>query len=160
MSMNTLSKTFSFPKVAYYSSKRVNRPEVELTLRYNDENKPCLSICGSIWNSKHTDCVVCGQCLDDMMGIDELRNDELFRTLYNLWKNWHLNDLTAGTTKQEQALNEARKSGKQLNCYDDACKYLESIGLLSDDGYVYGTKWLYREIPEDAMSTIESLLAA
>ena len=65
----------------------------------------------------------------------------------------------AGTVKQEQALNDARKVGVRLSSYDDSCKYLESIGLLEDDGYKYGSAWLYREIPEDDLKEIVSLLA-
>ena len=153
---NALKKTFTFDKIAFYGGKRINLPEVEVELEYKDKG-PVLSICGSIWNSKHTDCVCCGQCLDTMMKFSSLANNALFKKLHRLWTDWHLNDLRAGTVKQEDALKDARKAGHKICGYEDACKYLESIGLLEDNGYKYGSSWLYREIPNDVLQEIEAL---
>lgn len=153
---NALKKTFTFDKIAFYGGKRINLPEVEVELEYKDKG-PVLSICGSIWNSKHTDCVCCGQCLDTMMKFSSLAHNALFKKLHRLWTDWHLNDLRAGTVKQEDALKDARKAGHKICGYEDACKYLESIGLLEDNGYEYGSSWLYREIPDDVLQEIEAL---
>ena len=157
--MTTMSKTFTFPKVAYTSSRRVNLPTIEVELRDVDTDKPELSICGDLWNSSHTDIVMGGQCLDELARFDELFCNPLFKKLHRLWKAYHLNGMHAGTVKQEQALNDARKDGVRLSSYDDSCKYLESIGLLDDNGYKYGSAWLYRAIPEDDLKEIVSLLA-
>ncbi len=158
--MSYMKKTFTFPKVAYTSARRVNLPVIEMELRYKDEDysKPELSICGELWNARHTDIVFGGQCLDHLVAFKSLSNDPLFKKLYRLWHLYHLNGMHAGTVKQEQALDEARKAGSRLCCYEDSCKYLESIGLLDDDGYRYGSKWLYRAIPEDDLKEIMSLL--
>lgn len=118
-----------------------------------------LSICGNTWNATHTDTVMCGQCLDEMLEFDSLSCDDLFRMLHRLWKQYHLNDMRSGTIKQENALNDARKQGELLCYYEDSRKYLESIGLLEDDGYKYGSSWLYREIPEIDLKEIASLLS-
>lgn len=157
--MTTMSKTFTFPKVAYTSTRRVNLPTIEVELRGADTDKPELSICGDLWNSSHTDIVMGGQCLDELATFDELFCNPLFKKLYRLWKAHHLNGMHAGTVKQEQALNDARKDGVRLSSYSDSCKYLESIGLLDDNGYKYGSAWLYRTIPEDDLKEIVSLLA-
>ena len=149
---NALKKTFTFDKIAFYGGKRINLPEVEVELEYKDKG-PVLSICGSIWNSKHTDCVCGGQCLDTMMKFSSLAHNALFKKLHRLWTDWHLNDLHSGTVKQEAALKEHGYTGS----YTDDCKYLESIGLLEDNGYKYGSSWLYREIPNDVLKEIESL---
>lgn len=156
-----MSKVFKFDKVAYTSSHSVNSPEVEMRLYYKDGDmkKPVLSICGSIWNATHTDTIMCGQCLDEMLELDGLSCNDLFIKLHRLWKLYHLNDMRSGTIKQENALDDARKSGKYLCYYEDSCKYLESIGLLEDDGYKYGSSWLYREIPENDLKEIISLLS-
>lgn len=156
---NKIRKTFSFNKIAYFGEKRVNLPEVEVELEYTEKG-PVLSICGSIWNSKQTDYVCCGQCLDTMMKFSSLANNTLFKKLHNLWKNWHLNDVCAGTVKQEDALKDAIKAGHKFCSYEDECKYLDSIGLLEDNGYKYGSSWLYHEIPEDTLKEIETLLSA
>jgi hypothetical protein len=156
-----MKKTFTFPKVAYTSSRRVNLPAIEVELRYkdNDINRPVLSICGELWDARHTDIVMGGQCLDEMSKLGDLRFSTLFKKLRRLWKLYHLNDMHAGTVKQENALDDAKKSGIKICSYDDSCKYLESIGLLVDDGYKYGSSWLYREIPEEDLKEIISLLA-
>ena len=75
------------------------------------------------------------------------------------FKTMFADKFSIGTVKQEQALNDARKDGVRLSSYDDSCKYLESIGLLDDNGYKYGSAWLYMAIPEDDLKEIVSLLA-
>lgn len=154
----TLRKVFTFPKVAYTSNKHVNLPEVEMELSYKDgdTSKPCLSISGYIWNAKRTDWVIGGQCLDSMVYLDPLCSDKLFIELYRLWKKWHLNDLHLGTSKQEKAIKE---SNERFRSYDEQCEYLNKIGLLEDEGHKYGSSYLYREISENDLSIIKSLLS-
>lgn len=150
-----ISKTFVFPKIAFNGTRKINTPEVEIALAC-DNGKYEFSACGSIWNSKHTDIIAGGQCLDTMYKY--LKHDKLFKEIYRLWRAYHLNGMRSGTIKQEQALDDAEKAGVRLLDYNDSCKYLESIGLLEDDGYKYGTKWLYRAIPEDDLNVIKNLL--
>lgn len=150
----TLRKNFTFDKVAYTSSRRINQPVVEMELSYKDgdTSKPCLSICGELWNSKHTDIVMGGQCLDEMAKLGDLRFNALFRKLHRLWQLHHLNDLKGGGPLQEAALKECKQSS-----YEERCSYLESKGLLYEDGIKYGTQWWYHEIPEDDLKEIMSL---
>lgn len=153
------ARTFTFDKIDFNGTgRRINLPTVELELKYDNKGRPCVSICGEVWNSKHTDIIMGGQCLDEMAKFNSLANNSLFCKLHRLWQKWHLNDLHSGTIKQEQALEDARKAGNRLCCYEDSCKYLESIGLLVDDSYKYGSSWLYREIPEDDLKEIKDLL--
>lgn len=159
--MESLRKEFKFPKVAYTSSRKVNLPVVEMELKYKngDHNKPALSICGKLWNARHTDIVMGGQCLDEMAKLGDLRFNTLFRKLHRLWKRWHLNDMCAGTIKQEAALEDASKSGVKFCTYDDRCNYLKSINLYNDDGYEYGTGWIYRKIDDHDLIEIKTLLS-
>lgn len=150
---NAIKKTFTFDKIAFYGGKRINLPEVEVELEYKDKG-PVLSICGSIWNSKHTDCVCCGQCLDTMMKFSSLANNALFKKLHRLWTDWHLNDLKCGGPLQEAALKDCQSS-----LYGERCSYLESKGLLYEDGIKYGAQWWYKEIPEDDLKEIIDLLS-
>lgn len=157
---NSISKTFKFEKIAFYGGRRINSPEITVELCYTDKG-PELSICGDVWNSKHTDIVMGGQCLDELMQFDSLSCNTLFRKLHRLWKLYHLNGLHSGTEAQEKALLEWKSSGGNFdgcNGYDTDCKYLESIGLLDDNGYHYGSSWLYRAIPDDDLKLIEELL--
>ena len=157
--MANLSKTFKFNKIAFYGTRRINIPEVTMELR-DTAKGPELSICGSVWNSKHTDIIMGGQCIDELAEFDSLRNNDLFMKLYSLWKNYHLNGMHAGTVKQEKAIKEWHTKDKyKAFTYDDDCKYLDSIGLLDDDGYRYGSSWLYRAIPDEDMNEIKALLS-
>jgi hypothetical protein len=155
--MTTMSKTFTFPKVAYTSSRRVNLPTIEVELRKADTDKPELSICGNLWNSSHTDIVMGCQCLDEMSKLGDLRFNTLFKKLRRLWKLYHLNDMHAGSRSQEDAL--IAEFGK-IPDYNKACEYLKSIDLYKDENdYVYGSAWQYREIPAEDLNEIISLLA-
>lgn len=161
--MNGLSKNFTFKKIDFTGcGRKINQPEVELTLKYNKDNKPVMTISGEIWNSRHTDCLCCGQCLEEMASFVALRNDPTFNKLYYLWLNYHLNDMVPGTVAQETALKAYHEGLLSVNkhnwTYSDDKKYLESIGLLFDNGYEYGSSWLYREIPKDDLDLIEELL--
>jgi hypothetical protein len=63
----------------------------------------------------------------------------------------------AGTIRQEKALEAAGLTGYASN-YRKCCDYLESINLLVDDGYKFGTGWLKRDIPVEDVAEIERLL--
>lgn len=151
-----MKKTFTFPKVAYTSARRVNLPAIEMELQYkdNDINRPVLSICGELWDARHTDIVMGGQCLDQLAKLDSLRFNPLFKKLYRLWKNWHLNDLKSGGPLQEAALKDCK-----LSSYEERCSYLESKDLLYEDGIKYGTQWWYHKIPDNDLNEIIDLLS-
>ena len=88
-----------------------------------------------------------GQIVDDIRPKNDAQEK-----LIELWNRWHLNDMKAGTPKQEEALKkwrEERKIHGKYTGYDEECEYLKSIGLYEDNGYKYGTKWLKEELPED-----------
>jgi hypothetical protein len=76
----------------------------------------------------------------------------------DVWKKYHLNDMKAGTPKQEEALRKWRAKHKIKEwVYDESVKYLKSIGLYNDGGYRYGTGWLREEVPESAIAFLKSL---
>lgn len=84
-----------------------------------------------------------------------------FKFLIDVWKRYHLNDVKAGTKKQEEALSKAEAEGKldmNLDSYNRSCKYLESIGLLDDNGYKFGTDWLFEEIPSGIIEKLKTIL--
>lgn len=97
-----------------------------------------------------------GQCLDYIQQNAEkyIMPDEK-RALYNricdVWHKYHLNDLQSGTKKQTDALTEELH---RADHYMEACKYLDSIGLLEDRGYKYGHGWLCKEIPAEVVAEI------
>lgn len=108
----------------------------------------------------------CGQVRDSLGRIENLARGwdyRMVRRLWILWKRWHLNDMRAGTQAQEEAI---RTHGKQIDtaegrrAFDDyraRCTYLESIGLLVDNGYKYGSAWLVEEVPADVLEWLFGL---
>ena len=95
-----------------------------------------------------------GQCLDV---VAKYVKSDKFKKIYRLWELYHLNDMHSGTEKQEEALKTAGLEG-WANSYSECCDYLESINLLVDDGYKFGTGWLKREIPAEDVAEIKKLL--
>lgn len=161
-----MRKRFNLGKIDYSGRGRKAYPvELEVELREDNFERPVFSVCGTVWNTKHTDCVCGGQCLDT---IAEYRRDLLeagtvgtFNFLYNMWKKYHLNDMHSGTPEQEAAIEKWKAEGNKYD-YTEVCKYLESIGLyeveyhgLEYNGmYKYGHGWLYQSIEPDDLNRI------
>lgn len=116
-------------------------------------NNGCYSCSGDLIIDNEWVC--CGQCLDELTPL--LVGNHLFEELYDLWKKYHLNDMHPGTPKQEQALRKAHLTN-WANDYTKCCEYLESINLLYDDGYKFGSGWLKEEIPEEDLKRINKLM--
>lgn len=97
-----------------------------------------------------------GQCLDFIQENAEKymmpkERQALYNRIYNIWREYHLNDLQSGTKKQTALLTEELH---RADHYGEACKYLESVGLLEDRGYKYGHGWLCKEIPAEIVAEI------
>ena len=117
------------------------------------------SMCGSTTKNH------CGdQGIDRIVEMyrDRVPQDDIgdFDRLTELWRTYHLNDHTAGTKRQEEAIAEWRKTHPDLYpSYDKICAYLDDIGLISDHGYKYGSDWLIKPIPQpDVDFVIETSL--
>ena len=112
-----------------------------------------LSMCGS-WHSH-------GQNADDL--TDEslipaggFEYSDVLK-IQNIWNRWHLNDLRAGTPKQEEFVREWKLTHNYD--YTIVCEALEEAGLLYDNGYKYGSSWLKEELPTDVIQYLFSLPA-
>ena len=108
----------------------------------------------------------CGQVADSLGRIETYACGWDFCMVccfWILWKRWHLNDMRAGTPAQEEAIRAHRKridTAEGRRAFDDyraRCSYLESIGLLVDDGYIYGSSWLVEEVPADVLEWLAGL---
>ena len=156
-----MKRVFNFGKVDYFGQgTKENLVLVEMELK-DSKKGPVFTCSGSIQNRNNTDALICGQCLDNIR--EYLPNNPLFETIYELWKNYHLNDLNAGTIEQTKALKEAREKGFAIYDYCEICEYLKSIDLyeVEHEGkpYKYGYGWIYYEIPEEDLTRIRQLLA-
>lgn len=100
-----LSRKINFGKIdAEGRGRKINSVDLVIELRNADTNKPEFSVCGDVWNGRHTDIVQGGQCIDS---IDKFfKNDRLYKLIENLWKKHHLNSMHAGTVEQESCLKD------------------------------------------------------
>ena len=157
---NARRAVISFGKRAVANPKRrANLVEVKIELR-NTFNGPVLSVCADVWNALHTDVIMGGQCLDDIAeSVPVLTFNKRFNAIRRLWHKHHLNDMHAGTERQERIIADykAAHPGEYVN-YDHAVRILRDAGALVDDGYTYGRRWLYRPIPAEDLAEINALI--
>ena len=85
-------KKFSFGKVDGYGNGRKScEVEIEIGFQEFAAQGSYFSVCAGIWNSRHTDYIRCGQCLDSLFNeYKSLRHNRLFNECYSLWKQYHL----------------------------------------------------------------------
>lgn len=126
-----------------------SREFIEVNL--SEESKGIvLSISGVLKNSS-------GQNYKDIyneyiIGNPKLTKKAELSRLLEIWERHHLNDMRAGTPKQMKALR-----GKNLD-YLNAVSYLEELDLAIDDGYSYGSAWLFEEIPNEIINEIKHII--
>lgn len=75
--------------------------------------------------------------------------------LLKWWETYHLNDMNAGTKKQEEFL----KDNNLLEVdYTDQVEALEKAGLYNDNGYKYGSGWIKEDLPALFVEDLEELI--
>lgn len=150
-----MKKSYDFGKFAVRSSRRVNDVVAHIKLEENDGKFVFTASC-DVWNAKHTDLVMGGQCFDTVLKYcPELRDSAVFMEIVGLWRKHHLNDMHAGTEAQEAELEKWRGHAAD---YKADCQHLKEVGLYEDNGYRYGTSWLYRPIPWEDLNRINQLV--
>lgn len=152
-------------KAAYIGTRRSNLVQLELELRNKEsardwetlepvENVIELSICGSIWNHIGSDIYSGGQNIAECVGFFPTKEN---RRIRQIWREYHLNDMNAGTKAQTEFLDTVKKETGWKYDYSVACNMLKIAGLYEDRGYKYGHGWLYRPIPVEVIEEIKSL---
>lgn len=140
-----------FGKIDYNGTgRKVNDVEIEMELKDG-----VFRASGSIKNARGTDSLSGGQNIDEI--ADLMKDNKDVQEIRDLWHKYHLNNLHAGTEKQEDALMK-KFGNRNASDYDKHVEYLKSVGLYEDDGYKYGTGWLKREIPDNDKRRIISLI--
>lgn len=81
----------------------------------------------------------------------------LVRAFLGVWRDWHLNDMQAGTPEQTAILKANEFPGYPASYYTWACGVLEERGMLEHNGYRYGTAWLKKEIPPSVLEFLRGL---
>ncbi len=117
-----------------------------------------LSITGVEGPRKDGDCAgSCGQIVMSEWDVKEYGKgwdaDSVVK-FREIWNRWHLNDMCAGSPKQEEFL---RQHPSERRDYTATCKLLEEAGLLVDYGYKYGSAWLSEQAPSDVLDWLKAL---
>ena len=144
--MKKHNKTFIFNKIDYnHTGKKAYLVQLEINLRINDDHKIDFSASGDVWNTKHTDIVMGGQCIDSIWNeyASQIHDVALYKTIMDLWKKWHRNDVNAGC-KHQRKLKWTYEQHPSEPC--PTC------------GYKMGTAWKYNKIDQKDLKTICSLL--
>ena len=65
---------------------------------------------------------------------DYLKGNSVWDRVYRLWKLYHLNDMHAGTERQEEFIEMGIRSGDLLShSYDEVKEFLIKWGMYEDD---------------------------
>ena len=156
-----MKRKFNFGKIDYNGNGKKDNL-VTISIKYKNG---CFSASGNIWNRLGTDLLSCGQNLDEIKKYSsQLKNKNTFYKIYNVWKSYHLNDMTAGSPKQ---MDFIKTHYKNTYDYDLVCDELAKNDLLVDKSYIhegkpyrYGSAWLKTEIPSNIKNNINNLLEA
>lgn len=147
-----MRKVFDLGKIDWNGTgRRVNQVTIEIELREDMKGRPVFSACGNVYNGRGTDIITGGQILDEI--LDKMPNNALVQLIVGLWNRNHLNDMHTGTEAQEAALEKL-----EHRSFADDCEYLKQLGLYEDNGYKFGSSWLYREISKKDLVEIKKLL--
>ena len=98
-----------------------------------------------------------GQCQDSIMPATRAQKE-----LLHLWQTYHLNNLHAGTEWQDEWFKMNGYDRRQCTWKNGECyvRHNDELVLVPrDNGYVYGTQWLTRNVPEDLTDTLTRIIS-
>ena len=151
-------KIISLGKIDYNNSGRKNcEVTLDIQLTYDKLNHTRESIYhnkkyageylwkffirGAVWNPRKTYIYFGGQCQDTISQF--FKHDKHVQRIIQLWNRYHLNDMQAGCAHQQTGNCDCKTI---MNQY---CEY---------GCYKYGSKWLYKQIPESVLDEIISII--
>lgn len=86
-----MKKNFNFGKIDYMrKGRKTNTVTVTIEYKENEKGQKVFSATGKILNARGSGCLCGGQCLDE---IAKYVKSPTFKTIYRLWKLYHLNDM-------------------------------------------------------------------
>ncbi len=162
---NYYKKTINLGKIdANGRGRKSNAVDIEVEIKNRENatdwatqkklhNVPELIISGAIWNERHTDWQSGGQNSEEISKL--FPNNAKVQRLVEIWEQYHLNDMRAGSKKQTEALEGLKYEGNDL--YDAEKKHLKSKKLLVDNGYEYSSAWLYQPLPQSIIDEVKQL---
>lgn len=108
-----MKRTFDFGCIDFEDrGKAKNRVTVEMEYKQVGDKK-AFSVSADVWNTRHSDIVCGGQCLDT---IAPYVNNPMFSEILRLWKLYHLNDLHP-ECEHQHAAGWDKLANKKVNLY-------------------------------------------
>lgn len=94
-------KSFDFGKVDAEGKGKRNLVRLDVELKLEDKG-PVFSASGEVWDTRHYDIIMGGQCLGDIWREykHELENGKQYAQILRLWDLYHLNDMNPGCKHQ------------------------------------------------------------
>jgi hypothetical protein len=143
-----MKKVFNFGKRAVNNPKiKNNLITIEVELR--DTNKGLeFSACGNVWNSKQTDIIMGGQCIDDLGQY--LKGNKTYKTILEMWKKYHLNGMHAwcACEHEENPREKVKVYKLRYNQEGERLSKIRDLGLFKN----------YIEVTEEGLKNIPSAL--
>lgn len=140
-----------------YENKGTASNSVEIEYSLKDGR---FSASGNIWMSSRKDILSGGQNLEEI--ADMFPDHDLVQRIVKVWKKWHLNDMKAGSPKQEEFLANLNLPNNG-NFHETAKAKLKDAGLDPDESflhynkpYEYGSAWITIDLPDAVVAEIES----
>ena len=143
-----MRKVFNFGKKAVSNSKiKNNLITIEVELRDTDKGLE-FSACGNVWNSKHTDIIMGGQCIDDLEQY--LKGNKTYKTILEMWKKYHLNGMNAwcACEHKENPSEKVKVYKLRYNEEGERISKIRDLGLFKN----------YIEVTEEGLKNIPSAL--
>jgi hypothetical protein len=126
-------------------------------------NVPVLRMSGEIWETDKQS--------DENYGRDILsggqnhsvikkifKGDKDIERLVEIWEKYHLNDLQAGSKRQNKIIEEWLEKGNKFS-HEEVGKVLREAGVHFDNGYTYGSQWLYQPIPDSVIVELKNIIS-
>jgi hypothetical protein len=153
MQHTIIKKTIQLGKVDYNGTGRKNYA-VDIEVELDEAGE--LHMSGNIWNTTRSDIVQAGQCQDTIAKF--FPQDKKVQRMIEVWNEYHLNHMHAGTPAQEKLIEEHQDSFEHYpkSHYEQARALLEEHDLLVDNGYKYGSAWLKQELPAEIVEEVAS----
>ena len=127
-----MKKTFKFGEFAI-ADKKIKNNEITITIELKDSEKgKTFSACGYVWNSKHTDIIMGGQCIDDLEQY--LKNNKTYLTILELWQKYHLNDMHAWCEceHEENASEKIKVYKMRYNAEGKRLSKIRDLGIFKE----------------------------
>ena len=127
-----MKKTFKFGKFAV-ANEKIKNNEITITIELKDSEKgKTFSACGYVWNSKHTDIIMGGQCIDDLEQY--LKNNKTYLTILELWQKYHLNDMHAWCEceHEENASEKIKVYKMRYNAEGKRLSKIRDLGIFKE----------------------------